>query len=571
MAQPSRDAEIHSQRDTLPDAARDAAAMICLDEFMSALQRSENPDRASILADFPELAGTLDCIAALDRLAAQVPIEEAQSQSPQLAVTVPHEPAAGRITPENWSVPTRVGDYEIEQELGRGGMGVVYKARQEALRRTVALKMILASPLASADQIRRFAREAQAAAMSQHPNVVRVLDAGQWHGQPFFVMEYVAGPSLAARIRDSALSPEEAVRLFTAICKGVAHLHSRRIIHRDLKPSNILIDEDDRPLVGDFGLARLLQPDIAATRTAELVGTLPYMAPELLSTRSESSTASDVYGLGCILYEMLTGRPPFVAESQVDLLLGILEREPVGPRRIDKRIPRALELICLKCLEKLPEKRYPTVDALLTDVLRFTASEPLEAEVGSRGRFLIRWLRREPALASRLCAYTLFMAIDLGVYAATGADKIFHGRMLAVYLLGVASAIAFQRLSKTERWSGIAPFVWGPVDVAALTAVLDLGNGPASAMTVGYPGLIVLSGLWFRVRLVTFVTSLAIVSYLAIVADYVIRRSDLRQEFPFPTSNFVFFVFGLFVVGAAVAYQVYRLRSLTRFFTLTSK
>ena len=257
-------------------------------------------------------------------------------------------------------------------------MGVVYKARQKALDRIVAVKMILATHLASPEHIRRFQVEAWAAARLRHSNITQIHDVGQHHGQHYFTMEYIEGESLAQRIARQRLSTEAIVRLLSVVARAVDHLHAQGVVHRDLKPSNILLDRDDQPYVTDFGLAKVFVPGSEATATGVIAGTPSYMAPEQASGRSsEVGPAADIYSLGAILYELLTGEPPFRQENPLDTLLDILGREPRYPRQLNPRVPHGLELICLKCLAKSPADRYGSAAALADDLERFARHEPL--------------------------------------------------------------------------------------------------------------------------------------------------------------------------------------------------
>ena len=260
---------------------------------------------------------------------------------------------------ENQDLPRDFGPYELLEEIGRGGMGVVYKARQKALDRIVAVKMILATHLASPEHIRRFQVEAWAAARLRHANITQIHDVGQHHGQHYFTMEYIEGESLAQRIARQRLSFDAIVRLLSIVARAVDHLHAQGVVHRDLKPSNILLDRDDQPYVTDFGLAKVFVPGSEATATGVIAGTPSYMAPEQASGHSsEVGPATDIYSLGAILYELLTGEPPFRQENPLDTLLDILGREPRYPRQLNPRVPHGLELICLKCLAKSPADRY---------------------------------------------------------------------------------------------------------------------------------------------------------------------------------------------------------------------
>ena len=302
-------------------------------------------------------------------------------------------------------LPREFGDFELRSELGRGGMGVVYQAFQRSLSRVVALKMVREAHLSSAADRARFRAEAEAAARLHHPNIVTVHEVGAAEGQAYFCMEYVAGETLARRVAERGpVPPREAARLVALIAHAVQHAHEHGILHRDLKPSNILLEEHlgdgsagsnalPQPKVTDFGLAKVIDRTETLTRTGAVVGTPSYMAPEQATGRKDVAPAADVYSLGAILYELLTGRPPFRAAHPVDTLLMVLEQEPVPPRDLVPSVDRDLELVCLKCLQKPPELRYATAALLAQDLDSFLAGEPMSVEAGSFGDFVSRLLR----------------------------------------------------------------------------------------------------------------------------------------------------------------------------------
>ena len=295
-------------------------------------------------------------------------------------------------------VPHRVGDYEIQSEIARGGMGCVFRARQVSLNRPVALKMILGGRLASDTDRQRFRSEAEAAAQLDHPNVVPIYEVGEYDGLPFFSMKLVEGGSLASRERRLA---KDAARLVAKIAGAVHYAHQRGILHRDLKPANVLLDRSGEPHVTDFGLAKRVGGcDSGPTATGAVLGTPSYMAPEQAAGQKNISTAVDVYSLGAILYELLTGRPPFYAESVLGVLAAVQYDEVVPPRRLDPDIDRDLETICLKCLEKNPVARYPSAAALAEDLQAWLAGEPITARPATTWERAVKWTRRRPALAA---------------------------------------------------------------------------------------------------------------------------------------------------------------------------
>ncbi len=283
-------------------------------------------------------------------------------------------------------LPARVGDYELLQEVGRGGMGVVFRARQISLDRFVAVKMILRGRLASELDLNRFLSEASATARLQHPNIVPVYEVGDIDGRPFFSMKFIDGVTLGDRMVDGPLPEREAAEVVATIARAVGFAHRQGVVHRDLKPSNILIDGEGVPMVSDFGLAKRFGVENDLTRSGVVVGTPSYMSPEQASGRRENvGPASDIYSLGCVLYHALTGRPPLVAESMMELVMLVLEQDPTPPRALRPRLDRDLEMIVIRCLQKPIDLRYETAEDLADDLEAFLRDEKVAA--GS-GRFM---------------------------------------------------------------------------------------------------------------------------------------------------------------------------------------
>jgi serine/threonine protein kinase len=274
----------------------------------------------------------------------------------------------------------RFGPYEILEEIGRGGMGIVFKARQPALDRIVALKVIVPGNLSAEDELVRFRTEVEATARVHHPNIVQIHEVGEHAGQHFYSMEFIDGPSLARKLEPGPLPGRQAARYVATIARAIHHAHANGILHRDLKPGNVLLDGEDQPHVTDFGLAKKLGCDSSQTRTGAVLGTPSYMAPEQAAGRTrELGPACDVYGLGAVLYELLTGRPPFRSDTPLDTLLHVLDRDPAPPRLLNPKVENDLETICLKCLEKDPKRRYASAQALADDLTRYLNGESISA------------------------------------------------------------------------------------------------------------------------------------------------------------------------------------------------
>jgi len=362
--------------------------------------------------------------------------------------------------------PVVVPGYEILGVLDQGGMGIVYKARQSALKRLVALKVILAGPHARADQVQRFRREAEALANLQHPNIVQIHEVGACAGgRPYFSMEFVEGGNLAGKLAESLLPAREAAQLALTLARAVQHAHQRGVLHRDLKPANVLLARDSVPKITDFGLAKLLGRDAEATapayrtQTGAVLGTASYMAPEQATAR-ETGPAVDVYALGAIVYEMLTGRPPFQGETTLDTLEQVRTQDPVPPGRLQPKVPRDLETITLKCLEKEPSRRYPSAEALGDDLQRFLAGQPIQARPISAWRRAVKWALRRPAQASLIAVSVAAALCLLAVWAWLTAQlqqERDHARregQRAQALLRRALADVDEHAQSTERSKG---------------------------------------------------------------------------------------------------------------------
>ena len=321
---------------------------------------------------------------------------------------------AGGLDPES---PLKLGefaDFELLAEIGHGGMGVVYQARQRSLDRIVALKMLLGGQFAEPQARARFRSEAEITAQLQHPNIVAIHEVGEHDHLPFFTMDYVEGRSLGELARDKPLTPAAAAGYLGTIARAIAYAHQKGVLHRDLKPSNILIDGSDQPQITDFGLAkRLTGSTTSLTLTGEALGSPNFMPPEQAAGRPKAiGPASDVYGLGAILYYLVTSRPPFIADNLTAAVRQVQDQEPVSPRMLNPGVPKELETICLKCLQKEPSKRYATAGELADELDRFRRGEPILARpVGPVGRAW-RWCRRRPALAAALAAVIVLAGVS---------------------------------------------------------------------------------------------------------------------------------------------------------------
>jgi len=328
-----------------------------------------------------------------------------------MAPTTPTSESPGSPTPR-FLLP----GYEMLAEIGRGGMGVVYKARQTGLDRLVAIKTILHAEHASADALQRFRTEAEAVARLQHPHILQIFDIGTHDGLPYCSLEYCPRGSLSAMLDGTPLPARDAASLIEKLAHAVHAAHEARIIHRDLKPSNILLSQDGEPKLADFGLAkRLDQP--GETQTGAVLGTPSYMAPEQATGKKDIGPGADIYALGAILYQLLTGRPPFKAATTVETIQQVIREEPAPPRQLNSRIPADLETICRKCLNKDPLKRYASAQTLADDLRRFLDGKPILARpTGNIERF-VRWVRRNPVTAS--LSGTIAALLVVGIAASS--------------------------------------------------------------------------------------------------------------------------------------------------------
>jgi serine/threonine-protein kinase len=390
-----------------------------LNELTEQLRAHGKADVEALANQHPDLAVELRELWAAAQIAEELARPSLHSQ-----ITL-ESGAATSLSAPPAPIPRQFGDYKLLEELGRGGMGVVYKARQRNPERTVALKMILRGNLASASDLARFRAEAQSAArLEGHPNIVAVHEVGECDGQPYFSMQFVEGTTLARLVSRGPLPPLEAACYLAAVARAVHYAHQNGILHRDLKPSNVLLaaprsgvrgqgpgarkEKDDArslpdpctltpdpflPMITDFGLAKRVESGPGVTQTGAIVGTPSYMAPEqAASNRGPLGPTSDVYGLGAILYEMLTGRPPFQAATPLDTIMLVLEQEVVAPRLLNPKVPRELEMICLKCLQKPMALRYSTAGQLADDLEAFQRGEPISARPMSVVYFFGRML-----------------------------------------------------------------------------------------------------------------------------------------------------------------------------------
>ncbi|MCM2372317.1 protein kinase domain-containing protein [Aporhodopirellula aestuarii] len=392
---------------------------------LESLERGETIDRDALVKDFPKFAEEIGRFLNDRQLLEQVASDFGDVPPSRVAISAYENTMDSVSGPKDFKQGESIryiGEYEIIEEIARGGMGVVFKARQQKLGRTVALKMILAGRLAGASDVERFYREARAAGRLQHPHIVTIHEVGEHDGHHYIAMDYINGHGLSEEVRDQTLSPIHAATLVRQVAEAVHFAHQQGTLHRDLKPANILVDAENQTHVTDFGLAKILEDEKGGageeelTASGQILGTPGYMSPEQAAARQNLvGPAADVYALGAVLYACLTGRAPFVADSAVDTLLQVIHKEPVWPATLNPNVPKDLETICLKCLEKEPHKRYGTAALLADDLSNFLDGRPVRARPIGRVQRGWRWCRRNPLVASLLSLLGLSLVIGLAV------------------------------------------------------------------------------------------------------------------------------------------------------------
>lgn len=586
-------------------------------EFLEAVERGETPDRQEFFDRNPEFKAELEeFFASHDELFGAMQSDAAPNQQGEQATLAPSGTDQRSNRGDSITGEHRViGNYEILEEIDRGGMGIVFRALDRNLDRIVAVKMIRSGRLASDSDVQRFNAEARAAAKLDHPGIVPVHEVGTHEGHPYFSMAFIEGENLDAFHKRKKLSIEEACTLIKDVALAIDHAHENNLIHRDLKPANILMDKKGRPRITDFGLAKSLGSDDGLTGTGEIIGTINYMAPEQAAARNDQvNRPTDIYSLGAMLYFLCTGKPPFETDNPVDTLLRILDSEPTLASKVNAKVPHDVAVICMRCLEKDPKNRYQTARELVADIDRFLKGDPVEA---SKSNFLSRirkWSRSEPSLVGHLVGLGLIELTRTFSYLIEIAffDRTFGEYIQYTIIISVWAAACFL-LQKLQNWLAedeqIIKFVWAATDIAFLTVVLlmakgsvihsddgevggrvvwnlgiigQLDNGDDSrnavtkesteALNVGpkgshavgsigplyiaYPLVIVMSGFFSQVRLVTFTTIMCLISFAIVFVGHSIQS---------PHFGVVGFA-AIIAIGYVMCLLVHRIRLLNRLF-----
>lgn len=503
---------------------RDERLAELLERLTSRYRSGEHPDVDSVARTFPELGAELRELWAAVLVAEHFSPRGLRTKPPdgsQRSLLDDTSPLDSSIQsgehdateiPGGEALPRAFGKYTLLEELGRGGMGVVYCAQQPLPDRLVALKTMLRGPYSSDSERTRFRAEAESAARLEHPHIVPVYEVGELDGMPFFTMKLMDGGTLAQRLVDGPLPAREVAELLAPVCRAVDYAHRHGVLHRDLKPSNILFDLDGRPHVSDFGLAKRIEADSSLTHTGALIGTPSYMSPEQAAgNRGRTGPASDVYSLGSVLYQMLTGRPPFQGATPVDTVLLLLEQDPPRPRQLNRKVDPDLELIALRCLQKPPELRYASASDLADDLEAFLAGEPVSARSGRFTHIASRILRathHAPVLENWGLLWMWHSLVLLAICLLSNALQLAGVRSPLTYLalwlfgLGIWAAIFWN----LRRRAGPVTFV--ERQIAHVWAASILGNSMMYVveMLLGLPVLTlspaigVISGMVFLVK-----------------------------------------------------------------------
>ncbi|MCR9202589.1 MAG: serine/threonine protein kinase [Planctomycetaceae bacterium] len=468
------DANAQTDAQENPDDREERLAIILDDLVNSSSAGGATDQLEKAVRENPDLASDLRELYATAMIASDVALFQSSDVSQLLNDS--STPGSLRTAVTNAAAGSSIGDYELEEEIGRGGMGVVYRARQRTLDRVVALKMIPNAAFASSQDLARLRAEALAAARLNHPNIIPVYEVGEYNGQPWFSMQLIEGETLSRRLADGPLPAEQAVRLLIPIVEAIGSAHRAGVLHRDLKPSNILITPDGKPFVTDFGLAKRVpvpedslvmhgSDEASLTQSGAILGTPSWMSPEQAAGQTESiDVTADVYSLGAILYAMLTGRPPFQAATPLDTLLMVMEQDPPAIRVLNPQVDSDLEMVVLKCLQKPRDLRYSSTERLLADLHAWLNQEPVDARRSTIMNVMTRLFRESH---------------QAGVLQNWGLLWMWHSLVLLVLCF---TTNAFQFAGMTSRLPYVSLWVFGLGLWAAIFWNLRSRSGPITAI-----------------------------------------------------------------------------------------
>jgi predicted Ser/Thr protein kinase len=479
--------ELAATQEDQPIDQHEAAFAVIVSDLADRMQTGEPLEFEQVCQEYPQFAADLKevwgALVVTHAVAATARQWSSKTETEPLGVT------ASLSIP---SLPFAIGDYQLLEVIGRGGMGVVYRAKQISLNRVVAVKMIPENRPSSDENRKRFFAEAEANARLEHPGIVPVFEVSEFRGHPFFSMQFVNGETLADRLKRGPVSHRTAARIMVDVCRAIDFAHTQGVLHRDIKPSNIMIDLQDQVRVTDFGLAKFANSNDNLTRTGAVIGTPSYMSPEQASGRSSLlGPRSDIYSLGTVLYHLLTGRPPFIADSPMELALQVLEHDPPPPRLLDPGIDRDLEMIVQRSIQKPPDLRYATAGEMADDLECFLRDEPVRARSGKLGQVVARWFRETHHAAVLENWGLLWMWHSLVLLIVCLATEVLHwsgvdsrASYAALWIVGLGTwAIVFwvlrRRMGPVTFVERQIAHVWGAslLAIAALTPLewlLDL-------------------------------------------------------------------------------------------------
>ena len=487
------------------------------------------------------------------RSAAEVTGESSDS------LVLDHIPSANDSSLLN-SLPRILGDYEILEEIDRGGMGIVFKARHQKLDRIVALKLIRSGELASEQEVERFFSEARAAAALSHSGIVQIYEVGTWNGLVFYTMEYIEGKSLAESLQDGPLDPMDAARIVRKLCGAVEFAHRSGVYHRDLKPANVLINEKGEPVIIDFGLAKNVHQDQSLTATGQILGTPAYMAPEHASGRvKEVGSSADVYALGAILYCLCAGQPAFSGPTPFDVLLQVLDRRPARPSKFNRKVTRSLDFICLRMLEKNPSERYRSLREFAADLQHVLAGEPIDLPQESAVQQIQKWWQREPSLASHVAGIGTTLIIVVLAYWMREEKSILFSYRVALLVAWMVVSALLQYCVNLEKWRHAAIYTWLGLDTFMITTLIAFASPPRAMLLIGYPMLLVASSLFYQRRFVITTTITSILGLLILAWQFP------KEDFTKPDFTSIF-LSGLVVVALCLLAMIRRIRGLSQFY-----
>ena len=442
--------------------------------------------------------------------------KEGLSTNPSSAA-LDHSGSGAPLLQPMTEVPQSLGPYQILDEVDRGGMGVVYRARHVGLNRVVALKLIRSGELASAEEVQRFQTEAAAAAAMNHPGIVPIYEVGELQGHHYYTMAYIDGESLASVLRQGPMEKQRALKVLIKLCKAVQHAHQLGVFHRDLKPANILLDANDQPIIIDFGLARVINRDSELTLTGQVLGTPAYMAPERAQGRISPGPSEDIYALGAIAYYMLSGQPAFSGPTPFDVLIQVLDSEPAKPSKLQPGLNRQVDYLCLKALDKDPALRYASASDMEADLLRLLSDETIDLRQYRLSELLSSWWNREPMLVSHVSGIGATIGILCLTFMIAGGNSVAFTYRMILLAGWMATCFPLQRLTRYARYRDLACTTWITLDVVLYTWLISFAEPPRSLLLIGYPMMIVASSLFYRSRFVIYTTICCITGFISLV------------------------------------------------------